>query len=208
MPRAGAPPRPARRPHPEHRHRQVPGSHPDLGLFHAREHLHDLARSLEFMLGDQKDAWLDARLEALDYGDIDGICQAARHYPLEGARKTELDTAGYFENNAPRMRCHWFRRCGLFVGSGVVEASCKSVPGQRLKQSGMHWTVSGADAIIALRCQEGQQPVGSHLQQAAHSDADRLIRSVPKMILLTYKIDAQCATNAERSPPCRQVSFS
>jgi hypothetical protein len=52
------------------------------------------------------------------------------------------------------MRYHWFRQCGLFVGSGVVEAGCKSVIGQRLKQSGMHWTVSGADAIIALRCAE------------------------------------------------------
>src|ERR1035441_8949638 len=154
MPRAGAPPRPARRPHPEHRHRQVPGSHPDLGLFHAREHLHDLARSLEFMLGDQKDAWLAARLEDLDYGDIDGVCAAARVYPLVGVKKEGLDTdLGYFENNAPRMRYHWFRSRGLFVGSGVVEASCKAVIGQRMKLSGMHWTVAGADAITTLRCQ-------------------------------------------------------
>jgi len=126
-----------------------------VDLFHAREHLHDLARLLEFMLGDRKDAWLAARLEDLDYGDIGGICKAARIYPLLGTKKAELDTAlGYFENNAPRMRYHWFRQCGLFTGSGVVEASCKSVIGQRLKQAGMHWTVSGADAIIALRCRE------------------------------------------------------
>ena len=59
---------------------------------------------------------------------------------------------GYFLNNAPRMRYHWFRQCGLFVGSGVVEAGCKAVIGQRCKQSGMHWTIPGADAIIALRC--------------------------------------------------------
>jgi hypothetical protein len=50
------------------------------------------------------------------------------------------------------MRYHWFRSRGLFVGSGVVEAGCKSVIGQRVKQSGMHWTVAGADSIIALRC--------------------------------------------------------
>ena len=100
-----------------------------VDLFHAREHLHDLARSLEFMLGDQKDDWLAARIEDLDYGDIDGICKAARVYPLVGVKKDELDTAlGYFEKNAPRMRYHWFRSRGLFVGSGVVEAGCKSVP--------------------------------------------------------------------------------
>ncbi len=105
--------------------------------------------------GDRKEEWLAARLEDLDYGYIDGIVAATREYPLEGVKKDEIDTAlGYFENNAPRMRYHWFRQCGLFVGSGVVEASCKSVIGQRLKQSGMHWTVNGADAIIALRCQQ------------------------------------------------------
>jgi hypothetical protein len=126
-----------------------------VDLFHAREHLHDLARQLEFMLLDRKDEWLAARLEDLDYGDISGIVKAARVFPLQGLKKDELDTAlGYFENNAPRMRYHWFRQCGLFVGSGVVEASCKTIVGQRLKQAGMHWTVNGADAIIALRCRE------------------------------------------------------
>jgi hypothetical protein len=100
-----------------------------VDLFHAREHLHDLARRLEFMLLDRKEEWLTARLEDPGNGYIDGITAAARQYPLEGARKDEIDTAlGYFENNAPRMRYHWLRQCGLFTGSGVVEASCKTVP--------------------------------------------------------------------------------
>ncbi len=124
-----------------------------VDLFHAREHLHSLTRSLEFMLGDRKDEWLAARLEDLDYGYIDGIAAAVREYPLEGIKKDETDRElGYFLNNAPRMRYHWFRSRGLFVGSGVVEAGCKAVIGQRLKQSGMHWTVNGADSIITLRC--------------------------------------------------------
>jgi hypothetical protein len=126
-----------------------------VDLFHAREHLHELARLLEFMLGDRKEEWLAARLDDLDYGYIEGICRAARAYPLQGARKDEVEKAlHYFEANAARMRYHWFRQCGLFVGSGVVEAGCKSVMGQRCKQSGMHWTVHGADAVIALRCAE------------------------------------------------------
>jgi hypothetical protein len=134
---------------------KFPGATQIVDLYHAREHLHDLARLLEFMLGDRKDDWLAARMSDLDYGDIDGICTAARAYPLAGVKKDELDTAlGYFETNAPRMRYHWFRQCGLFVGSGVVEAGCKSVIGQRLKSSGMRWTVAGAGAITALRCRE------------------------------------------------------
>ena len=124
-----------------------------VDLYHAREHLHSLTRSLEFMLGDRTDEWLAARLEDLDYGYIDGIEAAVRQYPLEGVKKDEVDKElGYFLNNAPRMRYHWFRSRGLFVGSGVVEAGCKSVIGQRLKQSGMHWTVNGAESIITLRC--------------------------------------------------------
>jgi hypothetical protein len=99
------------------------------------------------MLGDHRQDWLAARLEDLDYGDIDGICAAARVYPLAGVKKGELDTAlGYFENNAPRMRYKWFRSRGLFVGSGAVESGC------------MHWTVAGASAITTLRCQQASRP--------------------------------------------------
>ena len=123
-----------------------------MNLYHARKHPHSLTRSLEFMLLDQKDEWLAARLEDPGYGYIDGIEAAVREYPLEGIKKDEAERElGYFLNNAPRMRYHWFRSRGLFTGSGAAEAGCKAVIGQRLKQSGMHWTVSGADAIITLR---------------------------------------------------------
>ena len=58
----------------------------------------------------------------------------------------------YFELNRERMRYGKFRQAGLFTGSGVIEAGCKTVIGGRLKQSGMWWTVRGANAIISLRC--------------------------------------------------------
>ena len=90
-----------------------------VDLYHAREHLHDLARRLEFMMGDRKEEWLAARLEDLDYGGIDGIIvRAARHYPLEGVKKDEIDTAlGYFENNAPAC-----------ATTGSAPAACSSAP--------------------------------------------------------------------------------
>ena len=89
-----------------------------VDLFHAREHLHALARSLEFMLGDHKDDWLAARLEDLDCGDIDGICAAARIYPLEGIKKTELNAAlGYFRPTP--------RACAT---TGSAPAACSSAP--------------------------------------------------------------------------------
>ena len=68
---------------------------------------------------------------------------------------TSLRTeANYFERNAERMRYPKFRSQGLFVGSGVIEAGCKTVIGSRLKRSGMFWTVRGANAVIALRCSQ------------------------------------------------------
>jgi len=60
--------------------------------------------------------------------------------------------ADYFERNRERMRYPRFRKQGLFIGSGVIEAGCKTAVAARLKQSGMFWTVEGANAIIALRC--------------------------------------------------------
>lgn len=72
------------------------------------------------------------------------------HHPkLAESIRTE---ANHFERNATQMRYPEFRRQGLFVGSGVIEAGCKTVIGTRLKRSGMFWTVRGAGAVVALRC--------------------------------------------------------
>jgi hypothetical protein len=75
---------------------------------------------------------------------------AASHPELAEQILTE---ANYFESNKERMRYPEFRKQGLFVGSGVIEAGCTTALG-RLKRSGMFWTVRGANAIIVLRCCE------------------------------------------------------
>jgi len=56
------------------------------------------------------------------------------------------------------MRYKHFRSLGMFAGSGVVEAGCKAVIGQRLKLSGMHWSVPGAGSIATLRCHQASCP--------------------------------------------------
>ncbi|EQD59136.1 hypothetical protein B1A_10540, partial [mine drainage metagenome] len=79
---------------------------------------------------------------------------AAQQVDAEAAQRSEIDKASnYFQVNRERMRYSRFREMGLFVGSGTVEAGCKSVVAQRLKLSGMRWRVRGAAAIISLRCQ-------------------------------------------------------
>ncbi len=122
-------------------------------LYHAREHLHDLAAHLAFITPDPA-RWLEERSAELDAGNIEAIIRAARQYPLTGTKAGELATKlGYFEHNAHRMRYQHFRELGMFIGSGHIEAGCKAIVAQRAKQSGMHWTTAGAAGIIALRCQ-------------------------------------------------------
>jgi hypothetical protein len=58
----------------------------------------------------------------------------------------------YFVSNVQRMQYGTFRAAGYFIGSGVVEAGCKTVIGGRCKQSGMFWSQSGAQNILAFRC--------------------------------------------------------
>ena len=92
--------------------------------------------------------------DKLDNGKIESLVASLRSFrptPPELADKVR-SKADYFEKNADRMRYPAFRREHLFVGSGVIEAGCKTVIGARLKRSGMFWTVRGANAIIALRC--------------------------------------------------------
>jgi hypothetical protein len=125
-----------------------------VDLWHAREHLHELAALLEFLVPDPA-AWLARRLTDLDNGDIEALSGAAREYDnvMSGPKAALVDKAvAYFETNASRMRYAYYRNLGMFVGSGVVEAGCKNVLGARLKRSGMHWTAPGATAITTLRC--------------------------------------------------------
>ena len=135
--------------------RHFPEATQIVDLFHAREHVHDLGKIVEFMLGTGYDDWLAERIAELDSGDVPALLAAARALPLASRKKRERDKAlHYFQVNAHRMHYAWYRSLGLFVGSGMVEAGCKSVIGGRLKQSGMHWTEHGATGILTLRCQE------------------------------------------------------
>lgn len=126
-----------------------------VDLYHARQHLWDLARRLHPNTDKQQRAWIDRHQKRLlDKGKIEKLVESLRCVPSSDAELAEKirSEAEYFERNAERMRYPNFRRQHLFVGSGVIEAGCKTVIGSRLKRSGMFWTVRGANAILALRC--------------------------------------------------------
>jgi hypothetical protein len=125
-----------------------------VDLYHARQHLWDLARKLYPNDAGKQKAWMKKHQRLLDKGKIEKLVLTLRAIDVtnpEVIEKIRIE-AGYFERNAERMRYPKFRRQHLFVGSGVIEAGCKTVIASRLKQSGMFWTLRGANAIIALRC--------------------------------------------------------
>jgi hypothetical protein len=126
-----------------------------VDLYHARQHLWELARRLYPNEEGKQRGWIKLHQKRLlDQGKIAKLVAALRalqsHHP-QVAENLRLE-ADYFERNAQRMRYPQFRRQHLFVGSGVIEAGCKTVVASRLKRSGMFWTVRGANAILALRC--------------------------------------------------------
>src|SRR5450432_1538125 len=132
-----------------------PGAVQIVDLYHARQHLWDLARKLHPNdLVNQK-AWMKVHQKRLlDKGKIEKLVlslRSAESTNIEVLEKIRTE-ADYFQRNVDRMRYPKFRRQHLFVGSGVIEAGCKTVIGSRLKQSGMFWTVRGANSIIALPC--------------------------------------------------------
>jgi hypothetical protein len=131
-----------------------PGAIQIVDLYHARQHLWNVARLL--YPGDElgQKRWIMRHQPKLDEGKIEKLAGYLRSLHPPSPELVEIigKEAEYFQRNAKRMRYPEFRQQHLFVGSGVIEAGCKTVIGSRLKQSGMFWTVRGANAIIALRC--------------------------------------------------------
>jgi hypothetical protein len=132
-----------------------PGAIQIVDLFHARQHLWDVARRLYPNQEPEQKRWLAIHQDKLlDEGKIEDLVAALR--AIESSNPELLEKirteADYFAKNTERMRYPEFRAEHLFVGSGVIEAGCKTIIGSRCKQSGMFWTVRGANSILALRC--------------------------------------------------------
>ena len=120
-----------------------------LDRFHAKEHL---SQAGKVIYGDSPEAkqWIRARYDELDEGHLKSLVHALRSHAAQYQEAREC--IHYIWKNRRRMRYPEFHKQGLCTSTGVVEAGCKIVIGTRLKRAGMHWSVKGANAIIALRC--------------------------------------------------------
>jgi hypothetical protein len=117
--------------------------------FHVKQTLHRTAQSI-FGSTEQAKQWATARCAELDDGKLHAIVRALRPPATNSADAARCRL--YIYRNRRRMRYPQFHKQGLCTSSGVLEASCKVAIGTRLKRSGMHWTLNGANSIIALRC--------------------------------------------------------
>jgi hypothetical protein len=129
---------------------QFPEAVQIVDRFHAKQHLSDLGKALYGPTSPRALQWADRRKEELDSGKFRALLAAIRRQisRSEDARRC----LHYFQTNRERMRYPEFHAQGLCTSTGVVEAGCKLAIGTRLKRAGMHWTVHGSNAIIALRC--------------------------------------------------------
>src|SRR6187399_3003529 len=95
--------------------------------------------------------------------------RVVREIPLGG----ELGDPLALVNNVARMQYGSFRRQGFFIGSGVVEAGCKTIIGSRCKQSGMFWGEPGAENILALRCIHASRRLDQFWKERLNAHAAR-----------------------------------
>jgi len=124
-----------------------------LDFYHAYEHLGELCAALD-------GAGPPAQKRAARWGKMMKRGRIGKIL-LKAQEIIDSDAAGdqeeasrqieYFRKNEHRMRYDRYRIDHLFIGSGVVEAGCRTVIGQRLKKSGMFWSPSGAQNVIDLR---------------------------------------------------------
>ena len=131
-----------------------PGCTQIVDFYHAMEHA---SHVLAAWLGSKEHPDFKARLhqwtKTLLKNGVEKLVTQARLEAQGTSKAAAVEEAlGYFIRNAHRMQYRTFRKAGFFIGSGVVEAGCKTVIGSRCKQSGMHWGVPGAQHVLALRC--------------------------------------------------------
>jgi hypothetical protein len=125
-----------------------------LDLYHALERLHELCAGLY----GQDSPWAQRMAQTwtamLKNNQISEVLAAARrrlhdlNLPPDDPLEKQL---AYFEHHQDKMCYKTYPDQGLFYGSGVIEGGCKSVIGQRLKESGMFWTETGAASVLNLR---------------------------------------------------------
>lgn len=127
-----------------------------LDLFHVLERLWNAAHVFHAEGSAAAEEFVQDRLRMLLQGKVGGVISGLRQRltkdTLSVAKRKALNTViGYFQNNRERMRYDEYLAAGYPIGSGVAEGACRHLVKDRLEQTGMRWTVTGAQALLHLR---------------------------------------------------------
>ena len=129
---------------------QFPDAVQIIDLFHAKGTISNAAKAIFGAQSEFGAQWAKTCRDELEAGKLDSIIEKLEAFTENS--KDARQCREYLITNRKRLNYPRFRKLGLCTSSGIVESGCKHVIGARVKQSGMHWTVRGANAIIALRC--------------------------------------------------------
>ena len=125
-----------------------------LDFYHAAEHLGALGRALYPSDEASREEWLERWCHRLKHEGGVAVLEALRALPVEGresVRTVHAEVVGSFANQVHRMDYPTYQAKGWAIGSGPVEAACKTVIGKRMKNGGMRWGEDGADQMCHLR---------------------------------------------------------
>jgi hypothetical protein len=127
-----------------------------LDLYHVLERLWTAAHCFHREGSDEAEQFIADRLRGLLEGRvgyvIGGLRQRLTKHGLTGSRRKTLESVlTYLENNREQMRYDEYVASGYPIGSGVAEGACRHLVKDRMEQSGMRWTVSGAQAMLHVR---------------------------------------------------------
>lgn len=138
---------------------QFPNALQILDYYHCKEYLCEFARSC-FKKKKQRDDWVDEQEQRLFEDKVDEVISEITSLPIKEVEHTpaKKKILTYFKNNRSRMLYGSYRKKGLLIGSGPIEASHRNIIQKRLKLAGQRWTKTGAQLIANLRsCRKSQR---------------------------------------------------
>jgi len=127
-----------------------------IDYYHASEYIHELSRALfrdprrAWAWAWKMGRWLKSKPQAI-YRILHSAAAIRSRRLVLGRSKAYRDAYGYLRDHIKHLDYVCYRRNHLPIGSGVTEAACKTVFSQRLKRSGMAWSVEGGQRIVDLR---------------------------------------------------------
>lgn len=143
-----------------------------LDLYHSAERVNLMVDLLQFKgksKTERKQIFKDECIELLRCGKVQDMLDRIEAASGKKGNEKRLESAmDYFRSNMEHMDYGVFSACGIIVGSGVIEAGCKVIVGNRMKNAGMHWSKDHAEKMISLRCAiRNGEFLGSYLSERA-----------------------------------------